>query len=351
MQFTNFLEQADKTAVFSYGRYNPPTVGHEKLFNKVVNEAKKRGTIPHIFTSHSQDAKKNPLTSEHKVELIKHAYPEAHVGTSSKEMPSMLHIAKKLHEQGHHHLVMVAGSDRVKEMSEKLNQYNGTHPGALYNFKSIKVVSAGQRDPDAEGAAGMSGTKLRNHAIAGEKEHFKSGLLSKLSDEHKEEVYKKVRSALKIQEVFNPHLKISKYQWGEPEGTKHMKKVTPGQKDLEVMSDRRIKEQKVPYLLMSPNQKKELHEANMQLEFDGIQTSSLDACPGAYKAFKKHIEDIRAGKHLGEITGHEPTEVAPYLPTQTPPSHSGDTSRAVQAGIAMKPTTLRHMQFKQYMGI
>jgi len=135
-----FLEAQEKTAVFTYGRNNPPTVGHEVLFNKTVETAKKHGSIAHIYTSHSQDSKKNPLSSEHKVELIKHAYPQAHVDSSSKEMPSMLHIAKHLHSQGHKHLVMVAGSDRVDEYKKKLQQYNGTHEGALYNFKSIKVV-------------------------------------------------------------------------------------------------------------------------------------------------------------------------------------------------------------------
>lgn len=332
------LEASEKTAVFTYGRNNPPTVGHEKLFDKTVETAKKHGAVAHIFTSHSQDAKKNPLDAEHKVSLIKHAYPEAHVASSSKEMPSMLHIAKHLHEQGHKHLVMVAGSDRVEEYQQKLHQYNGTHPGALYNFKSIKVVSAGQRDPDAEGAAGMSGTKLRGHAIAGEKEKFKSGLLSKLSDEHKEEVYKKVRQSLKVQEIYDPHLKVSKYQWGEKKGTDKMKDMTPGEQN------NKLKEtfMKIPYLLMNQDQKNELQEQNMQLNFDGIQTRSLDACPSAYKMFKKHIEDIRAGKLLGEPTGH------PALPPVTPNS---DTVRAVSAGIAMKPQTLRHMQFKQYTGL
>ena len=335
-----FLESTEKTAVFTYGRYNPPTIGHEKLLNKVVSEAKKRSTIPHIFTSHSQDAKKNPLTSEYKVELIKHSYPEAHVGSSSKEMPSMIHIAKHLHEQGHKHLVMVTGSDRVKEMSERLTHYNGTHPGALYNFKSIKVVSAGQRDPDAEGAAGMSGTKLRSHAIAGEKEKFKSGLMSKLSDEHKEQVYHAVRKALKVQEVYDPHLKISKYQWGEKEGTDHMKQMTPGEKPVK---NKRLKESQVPYLLMNTQQKQQLQEQSMQLEFDGIQTRSLDACPNAYKIFKKHIEDIRSGKHIGEKTGHE-------QPTHTVTQNT-DAQRKVAAGIAMKPPTLQKMQFKQYTGL
>ena len=96
-------------------------------------------------------------------------------------------------------------------------------------------------------------------------------------------------------------------------------------------------EQKIPYLFMTPAQRAHLHEESMQLEFDGIQTKNLDMCPGAYKEFKKLIDQIRSGKHLGEPTGHS-------LPTTT------DTQTKVQAGMAMKPTTLRRMQFKQYTG-
>ena len=430
MAYLTFLEAQEKTAVFAYGRYNPPTVGHEKLFDKTVEVAKKHASTAHIFTSHSQDNKKNPLSSEHKVQLIKHAYPEAHVASSSKEMPSMLHIAKHLHQQGHKHLVMVAGSDRVDEYHKKLHQYNGTHEGALYNFKSIKVVSAGQRDPDAEGASGMSGTKLRSHAIAGNKEKFKSGLMSKLSDEHKEKVYQHVRKALGVSEIYDPHLKVSKYQWGETKGTNKMRDMTPGEeknKKKDVREDYvagkvlkigqlvetkdgkmgtvvfrgpnyvsiefshgvhnkywlnevkeisymfsynsfrgRIKEQKIPVLLMTPNQRKELYEQNNQLEFDGIQTKHLDMCKDAYKEFKKMIETIRAGKHLGEPTGHEPDVLPKGANTpeqalrpaeiQTKQAIAGITSsttpqKQVAAGIAMKPATLRRMQFKQYTGL
>ena len=295
-----FLEAQEKTAVFTYGRNNPPTVGHEKLFNKTVETAKKHGAVPHIYTSHTQDSKKNPLTGEHKVELIKHAYPQAHVATSHKEMPSMLHIAKHLHDQGHKHLVMVAGSDRVDEYKKKLQQYNGTHEGALYNFKSIKVVSAGQRDPDAEGAEGMSGTKLRSHAISGSKEKFKSGLMSGLSDEHKENVYHAVRKALKVDEIYDPHLKISKYQEGEKEGTDYMKKITYGQSTKETPKQK-MREQKIPVLLMNFEQKRALFEENDQISFDGIQTKNFDMCPMAYQEFTKLIPII--GSIPPQITG------------------------------------------------
>ena len=225
----------NKTAVFTYGRNNPPTIGHEKLFNKTTEVARRHGVKPHIVTSHSQDSNKNPLSAEHKVKYIKHAHPGAHVSSSSKDAPSMLHVAKRLHQQGHDHLVMVAGSDRVQEYKKKLHQYNGTHSKALYNFKSIKVVNAGQRDPDAEGASGMSGTKLRSHAISGNKAQFKSGLHSKLSDKHKEEIYHHVRNNLGVKEGYDPNLRISKYEWGTPEGTRHMKKMTPGEAIDETM--------------------------------------------------------------------------------------------------------------------
>lgn len=345
-----FLEATEKTAVFTYGRNNPPTIGHEKLFDKTIETAKKHGAVPHIFTSHSQDAKKNPLSAEHKVELIKHAYPQAHVASSSKEMPSMLHIAKHLNEKGHTHLVMVAGSDRTEEYKQKLQQYNGTHEGALYNFKSIKVVSAGQRDPDAEGAAGMSGTKLRSHAIAGNKEKFKSGLLSKLSDEHKEVVYKHVRKALNVSEVFDPHLKVSKYQWGEKEGVDHMKKMTPGEnpepKQPSFMGTRnKLKEQKIPILLMNQKQREDLFEQTSQLIFDGIETRNMEMCPMAYKKFKEMIDIIRGGGHIGEPVGHTP-DTLPGVP-----GPSMEKEKQVKAGMAMKPQHVRHMQFKQYTGL
>ncbi len=296
-----FLESQEKTAVFTYGRNNPPTVGHEKLFNKTVETAEKHSTVPHIFTSHTQDSKKNPLTGEHKVQLIKHAYPGAKVAASSKESPSIFHIASKLHAQGHKHLVMVAGSDRVDEYHKQLHKYNGVEGNhGHYNFKSIKVVSAGQRDPDAEGAAGMSGTKLRSHAIAGNKEKFKSGLMSGLSNEHKEDVYNKVKKALNVSEIYDPYLKISKYQEGEKEGTDYMKKVTTGQSAKEITKEK-IKEQRLPVLLMTFQQRQALFEEEGQITFDGIQTSNFDICPSAYKEFSKLILSINSLPHPSSV--------------------------------------------------
>ena len=166
----SFLEvlQEDKNGevhhVMTFGRMNPPTTGHLKLIDKVKEVAAKHKAGHTVITSHSQDKNKNPLSAEQKVKHLKRYSPGTNFAASDKEHPTLLHHAAKLHKQGVTHLHMVVGSDRVKEMKEKLAKYNGTHPGALYNFKKITVHSAGHRDPDAEGTTGMSGTKMREHA-------------------------------------------------------------------------------------------------------------------------------------------------------------------------------------------
>jgi hypothetical protein len=178
-------EEKESTGVFTFGRFNPPTVGHEKLIHKVESVSKEHGGEAHIVASHSENTSKDPLPQSKKLGYLKKvASSSTHVSGSSKEAPNFLHIAKKLHQAGHKHLVMVAGSDRVDEYKERLNKYNG-HPDH-YNFKSIKVVSAGARDPDAEGVEGMSGTKMRSLARAGKHDEFKAGLPKSLHPHAKE---------------------------------------------------------------------------------------------------------------------------------------------------------------------
>ena len=226
MDFKQFITEApEKTAAFAFGRFNPPTVGHEKLINKVKSVADEHNATPHIVASHSEGTAKDPLPVKAKVGYLKHVAPEGtKVSSSSKEAPSFLHAASKLHSQGYKHLVMVAGSDRVDEYHKTLNKYNnvaGKH--GHYNFKSIKVVSAGQRDPDAEGVEGMSGTKMRAHARAGEMKQFKSGLPKALHP-HAEEIANHIRSVKEDYE--NPN----RFDWGTPEGTEHAISMTPEMK-------------------------------------------------------------------------------------------------------------------------
>ena len=185
-----------KTTVITYGRMNPISIGHEKLVNKVKDLAKEHNADHKIILSHTQDAKKNPLNAEDKVKIAKKFFPNTNIEASSKEHPTVLHAAKKLSDSGVEHLVMVAGSDRVDEYHKLLHKYNG-QPGQ-HNFKKITVVSAGDRDPDAEGTEGMSASKLRAHATAGHYEDFKSGLPKGDEKVHKE-MYHAVRKGLKLE--------------------------------------------------------------------------------------------------------------------------------------------------------
>jgi len=204
MRFRDFIqENTEKHAVLAFGRMNPPTTGHEVLVNKVKQVAQKVGGSHHVVLSHSQDAGKNPLTAAQKVKHAKRFFPDTNITTSDKENPTFLQHAAKLHQQGVTHLHMVAGSDRVPEFKKKLAQYNGTHPGALYNFKKITVHSAGERDPDAEGTEGMSASKMRSHATSHNFDEFRKGIPGHVSHAHAKELYHDVRKGMNLKEDLN----------------------------------------------------------------------------------------------------------------------------------------------------
>ena len=234
MDFKKFItEETKKTAVMAFGRFNPVTTGHEKLMHKVHDTAKKVGGEAHIIASHSEGDARNPIPHKKKLEYIKKvAKPGTHVSGSSKEAPSILHQAVKLHDKGVKHLHIVGGSDRVNGFHDMLKKYNGEkNRHGHYKFDSITKHSSGERDPDSEDVSGMSGTKMRAHAKAGEHEKFKSGLPKALHP-HADEMINHIKSApekkAKVKEGYE--VKISKYEWGTPEGTKHMKDMTPGEK-------------------------------------------------------------------------------------------------------------------------
>jgi cytidyltransferase-like protein len=194
-------EQTKKPVVMAFGRMNPPTTGHLKLIDKVRSLADKMGAKHTVVVSHSQDSKKNPLSGDQKVKHLGRYSPGTHFQSSSKESPTILHHAAKLHAAGHDHLVVVGGSDRVKEMHELLHRYNGVEgKHGYFNFKKIEVKSAGHRDPDAEGAEGMSGTKMREHSKNKDFSSFRQGVPSHVSDEHAKELMKDVRKGMGLNE-------------------------------------------------------------------------------------------------------------------------------------------------------
>lgn len=178
-----------KKIVFTFGRMNPPTIGHEKLADKIKEVAKRENADSRIYLSHTQNNKKDPLPYSDKIRFAKKAFGIAHKSNAKQ----IFQILPELEKDGYTEIIMVVGSDRAVEFKNTLNKYNGKE----YNFDKIRIVSAGQRDPDAEGVEGMSGTKLRGLAMSGDEKTFKSGLASKLSDADKTKIYNMLRKNLK----------------------------------------------------------------------------------------------------------------------------------------------------------
>ena len=169
-------ESSAKTVVFAFGRFQPPTTGHALLVSAVEKTAKANvDTI--IYVSKTQDKKKNPLTVTQKIHYLKLMFPQSNFKAANEQERTFMEVAKELNKK-YKNLIMVAGSDRVAAFEKLLNQYNGTD----YHYDSIQVVSAGERDPDADDASGMSGTKMRTLALDGNYPEFKKGLPHTLKD-------------------------------------------------------------------------------------------------------------------------------------------------------------------------
>jgi phosphopantetheine adenylyltransferase len=170
-------ELPSKTIVFAFGRFNPPTTGHELLIKAVKKLAQQKRADHVIYASRSQDAKKNPLTVERKVHYLNMMFPQTHFVGANDHVRTFIEAAKELNKK-YKNIVMVAGSDRVSEFNRLLNTYNGKE----FNFDTIEVISAGERDPDADNATGMSATKMRAAAQKGNYVEFKKGLPSTMRD-------------------------------------------------------------------------------------------------------------------------------------------------------------------------
>ena len=202
-KFSELKEARGDTCVFTFGRFNPPTTGHEKLIDRVAAEAKKVAGAPYyIFASHSENPKKDPLPYSKKVAYMKKMFPKQARNIIVDKARNVFEIAVSLHNKGHKSIVMVVGSDRVTEFDGLLNKYNGVEARhGYYGFDEIKVVSAGERDPDAEGVTGMSASKMRAAAGANEFDQFKLGLPKGFKDGEK--LFKDVRTFMGIKEEYN----------------------------------------------------------------------------------------------------------------------------------------------------
>ena len=166
-----------KSFAFSFGRFNPPPIGHEKL----MENTRRANRNYRIYASQSQDSRKNPLSFRNKVAIMKSMFPAHARKISSDKMTTAIDAMVQLYKEKHTDVVMVVGSDRVGEFDKLLKTYNGKRARhGYYKFKSIRVVSAGERDPDAEGVSGMSASKMRKAAQDNDYKSFQKGLPPKL---------------------------------------------------------------------------------------------------------------------------------------------------------------------------
>lgn len=177
-KYSQFLKELpSNTVVFAFGRFNPPTTGHELLVKAVKKLATQNKAAHAIYASKSQDAKKNPLAVEKKVHYLKLMFPGTNFVAANPTERTFIEAAKALNKK-YKNLIMVAGSDRIPEYERILNTYNGKE----FHFDTVQVISAGERDPDSDDASGMSASKMRAVASKGDYSQFKKGLPSTMRE-------------------------------------------------------------------------------------------------------------------------------------------------------------------------
>ena len=189
------IAEAPKTVAMTFGRFNPPTIGHEKLCDAV---RKANPSDYKIYASHSQNPKKDPLQYAKKIAYMKQSFPKHKNNIIVSKARTIFDILTELNKK-YQMLIIVVGSDRVKEFERLANEYNGVASRhGYYKFDNIQVLSAGERDPDAEGATGMSASKMRAAAQANDFDSFKQG--TPLPDAQAKKLYFDVRKSMGIRE-------------------------------------------------------------------------------------------------------------------------------------------------------
>ena len=185
-----------KKLIFAFGRFNPPTTGHDKLMREVISQARKNNANHVVYASASQDKRKNPLDVNTKVKFMKKMFPRNKIMAAGGTQRTFMEILK-FYDRMYGEVIMVAGSDRINEFQKLADKYNGKE----YNYKSIKVASSGERDPDAEGVSGMSASKMREMAKNDDYRNFKRGVVN-LSDSDTKALFAAVKKGMDIKESY-----------------------------------------------------------------------------------------------------------------------------------------------------
>ena len=196
MRINELFEDTEKHVTFCFGRFNPPTLGHKKLFDTM----KAQGGEMKIFTTLSQDTKKNPLTYDQKIDFIRKIHPNyAGDVVQNSNLNTIDKVCASLFDEGVRHITFVAGSDRLDSMRELIKSYNGKEEGKKgplehkYKFETMDFVSSGEREDGAAGTEGISGTLAREDAV---NNNLKKFTAHTGAGEHAEDLFKAVRKGM-----------------------------------------------------------------------------------------------------------------------------------------------------------
>ena len=189
--------------VFAFGRFNPPTIGHQKLIDKVITIAKRVKGLPVLYVSATQDKKKNPLSAKDKLKYIKMVYKRGiQLNAAGSDSRTFMEILKNRFNKKYTEVYMIAGSDRVAEFKRLIKKYNKVD----YNFDRVEVISAGERDPDAEGTTGMSASKMREYVMSNNFDEFKKGVMNGMGDKNAMTLFKDLKKKMGVSELNMPSL-------------------------------------------------------------------------------------------------------------------------------------------------
>ena len=202
------VEKTKGTLTIAFGRFNPPTTGHEKLLDTVASSSDDNDYM--IIPSRTQDKKKNPLDADTKVSVMQKMFPKHKDKiVNDKANRTIFDVLKKAHTDGYANVRILGGADRVKEFEKLTGNYNGK----LYQFDKLEIKSAGDRDPDSDDITGMSASKQRKAAAEGDIKTFMKGVPKSLNQKDAEELFKKIRTAMNIKEGFNMWEIAPKFDW------------------------------------------------------------------------------------------------------------------------------------------
>lgn len=191
--YGNAIEVRKRVAMITYGRFNPPTIGHKSMINRMLEMAGEEDADPYIVVSHSHNTKKNPLFVHEKIRVLRRMYPDedaVRILYTTKSDPFILKVVEKLLEHGYERVIMVVGSDRVEDFQNLFKK-----------VPTVTVISGGERDMDSnvmENVSTVSATKIRAAAVAGNREAFRAGMNSAVPEDEVDEIMTLIQKRLNV---------------------------------------------------------------------------------------------------------------------------------------------------------